>query len=49
MLYLEIIITLMGAAIRGFPNVCIRRIQAGESLVLPASHCPKCNYAPFFP
>ena len=43
MIYLEIIITLMGAAIGSFLNVCIRRLPAGESLVLPASHCPKCN------
>ena len=45
MIYLEIIIALMGAAIGSFLNVCIRRLPAGESLVLPASHCPKCNYS----
>ncbi|MCG6533922.1 MAG: prepilin peptidase [Syntrophales bacterium LBB04] len=45
MIYLEIIIFLLGAAIGSFLNVCIRRIPVGESLVLPASHCPKCNCA----
>lgn len=44
MLYLEISIAFIGAAIGSFLNVCIRRIPAGESLVLPASHCPQCNY-----
>jgi leader peptidase (prepilin peptidase)/N-methyltransferase len=43
LIYLEIMIALIGAAIGSFLNVCIRRIPAGESLVLPASHCPKCN------
>jgi len=42
-LYLEIMIALMGAAIGSFLNVCILRLPAEESLVLPASHCPKCN------
>jgi leader peptidase (prepilin peptidase)/N-methyltransferase len=45
LIYLEIMIALIGAAIGSFLNVCIRRIPAGESLVLPASHCPKCNYS----
>ena len=45
MIFMEIIITLLGAAIGSFLNVCIRRIPAGESLVFPASHCPKCNYS----
>jgi len=45
MIFMEIIIALLGAAIGSFLNVCIRRIPAGESLVFPASHCPKCNYS----
>ena len=45
MLYLQIIIALMGAAIGSFLNVCISRIPAGESLALPPSHCPKCQHA----
>ncbi len=43
MIFLEIFIALMGAAVGSFLNVCILRIPAGESLVFPASHCPKCN------
>jgi leader peptidase (prepilin peptidase)/N-methyltransferase len=45
LIYLEIMIGLIGAAIGSFLNVCILRLPAGESLVLPASHCPKCNYS----
>src|SRR3990172_1815822 len=45
MIFKEIIIALLGAAIGSFLNVCIRRIPAGESLVFPASHCPKCNHS----
>ena len=45
MIFIEIIIALLGAAIGSFLNVCIRRIPAGESLVFPASHCPKCNHS----
>ena len=26
-----------------FLNVCIHRMQKGESIIFPASHCPKCN------
>ena len=39
---MEVVIALTGAAIGSFLNVCIRRIPAGESLVLPPSHCPRC-------
>src|SRR3990172_11428453 len=45
MIFIEIIIALLGAAVGSFLNVCIRRIPAGESLVFPASHCPKCNHS----
>ena len=45
MIFMEIIITLQGAVVGSFLNVCIRRIPAGESLVFPASHCPKCNHS----
>ena len=45
MIFMEIIITLLGAVVGSFLNVCIRRIPAGESPVFPASHCPKCNYS----
>src|SRR3972149_232215 len=45
MIFMEIIIALLGAAVGSFLNVCISRIPVGESLVFPASHCPKCNYS----
>jgi len=33
----------LGLVVGSFLNVCILRIPAGESIVLPASHCPKCG------
>ena len=38
-------IFLLGLAIGSFLNVCILRIPADKSIVLPASSCPKCGKA----
>ncbi|PLX91331.1 MAG: prepilin peptidase [Desulfuromonas sp.] len=35
----------LGAVIGSFLNVCIYRIPAGESIVSPASRCPRCGQA----
>src|SRR5262245_8545130 len=32
-----------GLMVGSFLNVCIGRIPAGESIVSPGSHCPKCK------
>src|SRR5581483_9392154 len=37
------IIFIFGLIIGSFLNVCILRIPASESIVLPPSHCPKCG------
>jgi leader peptidase (prepilin peptidase)/N-methyltransferase len=33
----------LGLVVGSFLNVCILRIPAGESIVRPVSHCPKCG------
>jgi leader peptidase (prepilin peptidase) / N-methyltransferase len=35
----------LGLMVGSFLNVCIGRIPAGESIVSPGSHCPKCGTA----
>jgi leader peptidase (prepilin peptidase)/N-methyltransferase len=40
-----IFIALFGLCLGSFLNVCISRLPRGESIVLPSSHCPKCNHA----
>jgi len=42
---LYIIIGLFGLCFGSFLNVCISRLPRGESIVLPRSHCPRCNHA----
>jgi leader peptidase (prepilin peptidase)/N-methyltransferase len=40
-----IVIGLFGLCFGSFLNVCISRLPRGESIVLPRSHCPRCNHA----
>ena len=42
---LVLIATVLGVMVGSFLNVCIYRMPRGESIVAPASHCPRCNYA----
>jgi leader peptidase (prepilin peptidase)/N-methyltransferase len=42
---LYIIVGLFGLVFGSFLNVCIARLPRGESIVLPRSHCPRCNHA----
>ena len=43
--FLDIFFTVAGAAVGSFLNVLICRIPEGQSIVFPASHCPKCMHA----
>ncbi len=38
---------LLGASIGSFLNVVIYRLPKGESIIVPPSHCPKCNHRLF--
>ena len=40
-----LLVAILGLIFGSFLNVCISRIPAGESIVLPASHCPQCGQA----
>jgi len=40
---LLLIAFIAGAMIGSFLNVCIARVPAGESVVYPPSHCPRCG------
>ena len=39
-----LLIFVVGTVVGSFLNVVIYRIPRGESIVFPASHCPKCNH-----
>lgn len=40
---ISVFVFALGASIASFLNVVIWRVPRGESIVKPASHCPKCN------
>lgn len=42
-IFLNIYIFALGAAVGSFLNVCIARLPEDESLIRPASRCPKCE------
>jgi len=38
-----VLIFILGLIVGSFSNVCIYRIPRNESIIFPASHCPKCR------
>jgi len=38
-----ILIFILGLIVGSFSNVCIYRVPRNESIIYPASHCPKCR------
>ncbi len=45
MIFFYSVVALFGLVLGSFLNVCIVRLPRGESIVLPRSHCPRCNHA----
>src|SRR5687768_476242 len=41
--YIHFIVFVVGVVVGSFLNVCISRIPKDESVIHPASHCPKCQ------
>jgi leader peptidase (prepilin peptidase)/N-methyltransferase len=39
----DVLIFILGLIVGSFSNVCIYRIPKNESIIYPASHCPKCH------
>lgn len=39
----DVLIFILGLIVGSFSNVCIYRIPRNESIMYPASHCPKCR------
>jgi len=39
----DVLIFILGLIVGSFNNVCICRIPRSESIIYPASHCPKCR------
>ena len=45
LIVISLFIFWIGCCIGSFLNVCVWRIPRNESLSVPSSHCPSCNYA----